>query len=44
MRFRSFTVSFVPLFTTWFKARTPEELEEAVRQKLLADSQGKPAN
>jgi hypothetical protein len=45
MRFRSFTVSFLPAFgETWFKARNPDELNEAVRQELLTDSKGKPAN
>jgi hypothetical protein len=44
MRFRNFTVSFVPVFDTWFEAKTPEELIEAVRQKLIADFKGKPQN
>jgi hypothetical protein len=45
MRFRNFTVSYVPAFgDTWFKAKDPDELNEAVSQKLLTDSKGKPAN
>jgi hypothetical protein len=38
MRFRSCTVSFVPMFDTWFEAKNPEELDEAVRRYLLKDA------
>jgi hypothetical protein len=48
MRFRNFTVSFVPTFAptfdTWFEVKTPEELAEVVRQQLPDDSKGKPQN
>jgi len=39
MKFRSFTLNLV--FTPWVDAQTPEELVEAVKSKLRADSQGK---
>jgi hypothetical protein len=38
IKFRSFTTGFTPVLNTWFRAETPEELAEAVRQKLLADT------
>jgi hypothetical protein len=41
MRCRGFRFGFVFPFG-WAKARTPEELEEALKQQLLADSEGKP--
>jgi len=44
MRFRNFTAHFVPMFDTWFEARTPEELEAAVRAKLIEDTKGSPKN
>jgi hypothetical protein len=44
MRFRNFTAHFVPMFDTWFKAKTPEELKEAVRQKLIEDTKGQLEN
>lgn len=44
MRFRSFSVSFVPMFgpDVWFDTKNPNELNEAVRQKLLEDTKGHP--
>lgn len=45
MRFRNLSVSLVPAFAdTWFRAETPEELNEAVRHKLGDDAKGKPKN
>jgi hypothetical protein len=44
MRCRGFRFGFVPMFDFVFEARTPEELNEAVRQKLLATSKGKIPN
>jgi hypothetical protein len=45
MRFRNFTVSFVPMFgDIGFKAKNPEELNEAVRRRLLEDTRGSPKN
>lgn len=44
MRFRSFSVSIVPMFDMWFEAKTPEELTKAVRQTLVDDAKGKPKN
>jgi len=32
------------MFDTWFDAKDPAELREAVRQKLVEDSKGKPQN
>lgn len=43
MRCRGFRFGFVFPFG-WVKARNPEELEEAVRVKLLEESKGKPQN
>jgi hypothetical protein len=46
MRFRNFSVSFVPVFgpDVRFKAKTPEELEEAVRAMLLEKSKAQLEN
>jgi hypothetical protein len=43
VKFRNFTTGFTPL-NTWFMAKTPEELAEAVRHKLLADTTRAPRN
>lgn len=43
MRHRGFRFGFTFPFG-WVEARNPEELEEAVRQKLLDESKGKPKN
>lgn len=37
-------LNLVPMFDEAFKASNPEELNEAVRQKLLEGSKGKPTN
>jgi hypothetical protein len=42
MKFRSFTWHLVT--TTWVNAKTPKELEGAVRQELIKASKGRPVN
>lgn len=46
MRCRSFSISFVPMFgaDVWFSAKNPDELDEAVRRKMLEDTKGRPKN
>jgi hypothetical protein len=41
MRFRSFTSGFVPMLSS-VRAKNPEELNDALRQMLLAASKGTP--
>lgn len=40
MRSRGVTIGFVPTFADVFEARTPEELNEAIRQRLLKKAKG----
>lgn len=44
LRGRNVRFGFVLLLDGWVNARTPEELDEAVRTKLAADLAGKPSN
>lgn len=44
MRSRGVRFGVVPVFNSWVEVRTPEELEDAVRQKLLDAAAGQPAN
>lgn len=46
MRCRSFSVGFVPVFwaDAWFGAKNPDELNEAVRSKLLEVTEGSAKN